>query len=79
VVCLGCCIGLLGFTSLIESLYLLVRRLNGIISPFSSASRILDIHSSEKKGEIGEIAARKLYKALCEAYVSAIPSLDTSA
>jgi hypothetical protein len=71
--------GLLGFTSLIESLYLLVRRLNGIISPFSSASRILDIYSSEKKGEIGEIAARKLYKALCEAYVSAIPSLDTSA
>jgi hypothetical protein len=79
VVCLGCCIGLLGFTSLIESLYLLVKRLNGIISPFSSASRILDIHNSEKKGEIGEIAARKLYKALCEAYVSAMPSLDASA
>jgi hypothetical protein len=56
--------GLLGFTSLIESLYLLVRRLNRIISPFSSASRILDIYSLEKKGEIGEIAARKLYKAL---------------
>jgi hypothetical protein len=78
VVCLGCYIGLLGFTSLIESLYLLVRRLNRIISPFSSASRILDIHNLEKKGEIGEIAARKSYKALCEAYISAMPSLDTS-
>jgi hypothetical protein len=71
--------GLLGFTSLIESLYLLVRRLNRIISPFSSASRILDIHSSEKKGEIGEIATRKSYKALYEAYISAMPSSDTSA
>jgi hypothetical protein len=46
-----------------ESLYLLVKRLNRIISPFSSTSRILDIYNSEKKGEIGEIEARKLYKA----------------
>jgi hypothetical protein len=79
VVYLGCYIGLLGFTSLIESLYLLVRRLNRIISPFSSASRILDIHSSEKKGEIGEIATRKSYKALYKACVSTIPSSDASA
>jgi hypothetical protein len=76
---LGCCIGLLGFTSLIESLYLLVKRLNRIILPFSSTSRILDIYNSEKKGEIGEIAARKLYKVLYKAYISAIPSSDASA
>jgi hypothetical protein len=62
-----------------ESLYLLVKRLNGMISPFSSDSRSLDIHNSEKKGEIGEIAARKSYNALCDACVSAIPSSDASA
>jgi hypothetical protein len=39
----------------------------------------LDIYNLEKKGEIGEIDARKSYKALCEAYVSAIPSLDALA